>query len=77
MYKITTVVPNREMQVPNEWGDLTPIDIEGTTTLITTVREGDDALRLIVGFCKMIAAGDKVKSLTITKCNDNHKQTEE
>ena len=76
MYKITTVVPNNELQTLNEWGDLSPIEIEGTTTVITTAREDDASLRLIVGFCKMIAA-DKVKSLTITKDDDNHKQTEE
>lgn len=76
MYKITTVIPNKELQIPNEWGVLSPLEIEGTTTVITTAREDDDALRLIVGFCKMIAAGEKVKSLTITKCNDNHKQPE-
>lgn len=75
MYKITTVVPNSELQTLNEWGDLSPIEIEGTTTVITTAREDDAALRLIVGFCKMIAA-DKVKSLTITKDDDNHKQPE-
>lgn len=76
MYKITTVIPNNELQVSNELGDLSPLQIEGTTTVITTAREDDAALRLIVGFCKMIAAGEKVKSLTVTKCNDNHKQTE-
>ena len=75
MYKITTVVPNNELQIPNEWGDLSPLEIEGTTTVITTSREDDNALRLIVGFCQMIAAG-KVKSLTITKDDDNHKQPE-
>ena len=72
MYKITTVIPNNELQVPNEWGDLNPLQIEGTTTVITTAREDDDALKLIVGFCKMIAAG-KVKSLTITKDDDTDK----
>lgn len=75
MYKITTVVSNSEMQTLNEWGDMSPIEIEGTTTVITTAQEGDAAIRLIVGFCKMIADG-KVMSLTVTKCNDNHKQTE-
>lgn len=75
MYKITTVVSNSEMQTLNEWGDMSPIEIEGTTTVITTAQEGDAAIRLIVGFCKMIADG-KVMSLTVTKYNDNHKQTE-
>lgn len=69
MYKITTVVPNNELQTLNEWGDLSPIEIEGTTTVITTAQENDASLRLIVGFCKMIA-GSKVKSLTVTKEDD-------
>jgi len=75
MYKITTVVPNNELQTPNEWGDLSPLEIEGITTVITTAREDDGALRLIVGFCKMIAAG-KVKSLTITKDDSNDDTTD-
>lgn len=70
MYKITTIVSNSEMQTLNEWGDMSPIEIEGTTTVITTAQEGDAAIRLIVGFCKMIADG-KVKSLTITKDDSN------
>lgn len=74
MYKITTVVPTNEIWRFNELGDLIPVE-DGTTTVITTAQEGDAAIRLIVGFCKMIADG-KVKSLTITKDDDNHKQTE-
>lgn len=70
MYKITTVVPNNELQTLNEWGDLSPIESEGTTTVITTAQENDASLRLIVGFCKMIADG-KVKSLTITKYDND------
>lgn len=75
MYKITTVVSNSELQTLTECGDMSPIEIEDTTTVITTAQEGNAAIRLIVDFCKMIADG-KVESLTITKCNDNHKQTE-
>lgn len=75
MYKITTVVPNSEMQTLNEWGDMSPIEIEGTTTVITTAQEGDAAIRLIVGFCKMIADG-KVMSLTITKDDNNDDKTD-
>lgn len=73
MYKITTVVSNSEVQTLTEWGDMSPIEIEGTTTVITTAQEGDAAIRLIVGFCKMIADG-KVMSLTVTK--DDDAQTE-
>lgn len=72
MYKITTIVSNSEMQTLNEWGDMSPIEIEGTTTVITTAQEGDAAIRLIVGFCKMIADG-KVMSLTVTKEDDTDK----
>ena len=72
MYKITTIVSNSEMQTLNEWGDMSPIEIEGTTTVITTAQEGDAAIRLIVGFCKMIADG-KVMNLTVTKEDDTDK----
>lgn len=75
MYKITTVVPNNELQTLNEGGDLSPIESEGTTTVITTAQENDASLRLIVGFCKMIAGG-KVKSLTITKDDDHDDKTD-
>lgn len=75
MYKITAVVPNNELQTPDEFGDLSTLEMEGTTTVIITARENDAALRLILGFCKRIASG-RAMSLTITKCNDNHKQTE-
>ena len=75
MYKISTVVSNSEMQTLTEWGDMSPIEIEGTTTVITTAQEGDAAIRLIVGFCKMIADG-KVKSLTITKDDSNDNKTD-
>lgn len=74
MYKITTVVPTNEIWRFNELGDLIPIE-DGTTTVTTTAQEGDVAIRLVVDFCKMIVAGE-VKSLTITKDDDNHTQTE-
>ena len=74
MYKITTVVPTNEIWRFNELGDLIPVE-DGTTTVITTAKEGDVAIKLVGDFCKMIVA-DEVKSLTITKCNDNHRQTE-
>lgn len=75
MYKITTVVPNNELQTLNEWGDLSPIESEGTTTVITTAQENDASLRLIVGFCKMIAGG-KVKSITVTKEDSDDDKTD-
>lgn len=76
MYKITTVVPNNKLRTLRESGDLSPEELEGTTTVINIVKEDDaKALKLIIGFCDLIADGT-VKSLTVTKCNDNHKQTE-
>lgn len=74
MYKITTVVPNDELQTPDEFGDLSTLEMEGTTTVIITAREDDAALRLIIGFCKKIASGRAI-SLTIVKDDDNHTQT--
>lgn len=46
MYKITAVVPNNELQTPDEFGDLSTLEIEGTTTVIITAREDDSALGL-------------------------------
>ena len=73
MYKITTVVPTKELKRFNKSGNLVPIEGEVTTTVITTSEEGDAALRIISGFFKLIADGT-VKSLTVTKEDDT--QTE-
>lgn len=76
MYKITAVVPNNKLRTLRESGDQSPVDIEGTTTVINTAKEGDaNALRLIIGFCELVADGT-VTSLTITKDDDNHTQPE-
>ena len=78
MYKITTVVPNNKLRTLRESGDLnlSSEELEGTTTVINIVKENDPkALKLIIGFFDLIADGI-VESLTVTKCNDNHKQTE-
>ena len=72
MYKITTVVPNNKLRTLRESGDLnlSPEELEGTTTVINTVKEGDaKALKLIIGFCELIADGT-VTSLTVTKEDD-------
>lgn len=74
MYKIITEVPTNEIWRFNESGNLIQIE-DATTTVITTAKEGDVTIRLVVDFCKMIV-DDKVKSLTITKDDGNHKQTE-
>lgn len=73
MYKITAVVPNNQLLTPDEFGDMSRIEIEGTATVIVTAREDDAALRLILGFCKRITSGT-TKSLTVTK--DDDAQTE-
>lgn len=75
MYKITAVVPNNELQTPDEFGDLSTLEIEGTTTVIITAKEGDAALRLIIGFCKRIASGRAI-SLTITKDDNDDNKTD-
>lgn len=72
MYKITTVVPNNKLRTLRESGDLNPSpeELEGTTTVINTVKEGDPkALKLIIGFCDLIADGI-VESITVTKEDD-------
>lgn len=76
MYKITTVVPNNKLQSLRECGDQIPVDIEGTTTVINTAKEGDvNALKLIIGFCELVADGT-VTSLTITKDDSNDNKTD-
>lgn len=74
MYKITAIVPSKEIQTTEKFEGLSPIEIEGVATIVLTAREDDAALRFIVGFCEKIAHG-QVNSLTITK-DDNHEQTE-
>lgn len=74
MYKITAIVPSKEIQTTEKFEGLSPIEIEGVATIVLTAREDDAALRFIVGFCEKIANG-QVNSLTITK-EDNHEQTE-
>lgn len=74
MYKITAIVPSKEIQTTEKFEGLSPIEIEGVATIVLTAKEDDAALRFIVGFCEKIAHG-QVNSLTITK-DDNHEQTE-
>lgn len=71
MYKITAIVPSKQLLTPVKLEGLSPIEIEGTATVALKAREDDAALRLIIGFCKRIAFGT-TKSLTITKDDDNH-----
>lgn len=74
MYRITAIVPSKEIQTTEKFEGLSPIEIEGVATIVLTAKEDDAALRFIVGFCEKIAHG-QVNSLTITK-DDNHEQTE-
>ena len=74
MYKIIAIVPSKEIQTTEKFEGLSPMEIEGTATVVLAAKEDDAALRFIVGFCEKIANG-QVNSLTITK-DDNHEQTE-
>ena len=73
MYRITTLCPGHEIQKDDEPDALSAFEAESATTLIISAGEDDDAIELIVGFCKMIADGE-LKSLTVTK--DDDAQTE-
>lgn len=77
MYKITTVIPNNKLGIFRKSGDLnlSPEETEGTSTMITTVREDESAVMIITGFCEMVSDG-RAKSLTITKDDDDNAQTE-
>ena len=69
MYKITTVVPNNKLWIFRKSGDLSPEETEGTSTMITTVREDESAIMIITGFCEMVSEG-RAKSITVTKEDD-------
>lgn len=71
MYKITAIVPSKEIQTTKKFEGLSPIEIEGVATIVLTAKEDDAALRFIVGFCEKIAHG-QVNSLTITKDDDSY-----
>lgn len=73
MYKITALCPGHEIQKDDEPNALSTFEAESATTLIISAGEDDDAIELIVYFCKMIADGE-LKSLTVTK--EDNTQTE-
>lgn len=52
MYKITAIVPSKEIQTTEKFEGLSPIEIEGVATIVLTAKEDDAALRFIVGFCE-------------------------
>lgn len=70
MYKITTIGPGNELQIPDDLDALSAFESKRATAIIITAKEDDAALRFIIGFCEKIASG-QVNSLTITK-DDNH-----
>lgn len=75
MYKITILCPDHELLSPDAQDVLRAFDSKSATAMIINAKEDDDALKLIIGFCKMIAGGE-LQSLTVTKEDDSHKQTE-
>lgn len=75
MYKITTIGPGNELQIPDDLDALSAFESKRATAIIITAKEDDDAIKLIISLCEMIASG-QATSLTITKDDNNHKQTE-
>lgn len=75
MYKITIVGPGSELQIPDDLDALSAFESKRATAMIITAHEDDDAIKLIISLCEMIASG-QATSLTITKDDNNHKQTE-
>lgn len=75
MYKITTVSPGNEIQIPDELDALSIFEVEGATTLIITAGEDDDAIKLIISICEMIASG-QATSITVTKDDSDDDKTD-
>ena len=75
MYKITTVSPGNEIQIPDELDALGTFEVEGATTLIITAGEDDDAIKLIITICEMIASG-QATSITVTKDDSDDNKTD-
>lgn len=75
MYKITTVGPGNETQISDELDELSTFEVKSATAMIITAQEDDDAIKLIITICEMIASG-QATSITITKDDDNHTQPE-
>lgn len=66
MYKITIVGPGNELQIPDDLDALSAFESKRAAAMIITAQEDDDAIRLIISLCEMIASG-QATSLTITK----------
>lgn len=69
MYKITTVGPGNELQIPDDLDALSAFELKRATAMIITAQEDDDAIKLIISLCEMIASG-QATSLTVTKEDD-------
>lgn len=69
MYKITTVGPGNELQIPDDLDALRTFESKRATAMIITAQEDDDAIKLIISLCEMIASG-QATSLTVTKEDD-------
>ena len=66
MYKITIVGPGNELQIPDDLDALSSFESKRAAAMIITAQEDDDAIKLIISLCEMIASG-QATSLTITK----------
>lgn len=69
MYKITTVGPGNELQIPDGLDALSAFESKRAPAMIITAQEDDDAIKLIISLCEMIASG-QATSLTVTKEDD-------
>lgn len=66
MYKITIVGSGNETQLPDELDELSTFEVKSATAMIITAQEDDDAIKLIITICEMIASG-QATSITVTK----------
>lgn len=74
MYKITTVGPGNETQIPDELDELSTFEVKSATAMIITAQEDDDAIKLIITICEMIASG-QATSITVTKDDSDDDKT--
>ena len=74
MYKITTVGPGNETQIPDELDESRTFEVKSATAMIITAQEDDDAIKLIITICEMIASG-QATSITVTKDDSDDDKT--
>lgn len=72
MYNITIVGPGNELQIPDDLDALSAFESKRATAMIITAGEDDDAIKLIISICEMIASG-QATSITVTKEDDTDK----